>query len=203
MPCHCRSILSAFNPTMSTEGQRTISSVYRQEMEAWSDIVVYTQEPHELPVWQNLERFMIHPILGKGLRFQVPCRSPSGETCSHPGAAGFSRQHCAHGAELSGHNQLALPPPLPSATTATERRDTRDSFRSDSHCSSCYKHELPEHISTIRNNASRLGENSFSIACIKIFIYQCKALLWTTFGVIYMKSILINNLLKDVLIINC
>lgn len=34
LPCHCKSILSAFIPTLSTEAQRNISSIYQWEMEA-------------------------------------------------------------------------------------------------------------------------------------------------------------------------
>lgn len=74
MPCHCRSIFSAIIPTMSTEVQRNISSHYRWGVEAWSDIVSYTRQPHKLPVGQKLEQFMIYPVLGKGLRFQVLCK---------------------------------------------------------------------------------------------------------------------------------
>lgn len=129
MSCHCRSTLSAFTPTMSTEAQRNISSLYKWETEAWRDIVVYTQQPHELPVGQNLQKFMIYPILGKGLRFQVVCRLPSDKTYLHGEDAGLSTPRCARGAELSGRNQLARPPLLPSATTTTQQRDTRDSLR--------------------------------------------------------------------------
>lgn len=129
MPHHCRSILSTFIPTMFADAQGNISSLYKWEMEAWSDVVVDTQQQQALPVGQNLEQLMIYPILGKGLWFWVLCTSPSDKTYLQLEDTEFGMQHHAQGAELSVHNLLMPPPLLPSVTAATEQRDTRGSFR--------------------------------------------------------------------------
>lgn len=129
MPRHCRSIFSTFIPAMFAEAQRNISSLYKWEMEAWSDVVFDTQQWHVLPVGQNLEQWIIYPILGTGLWFWVLCSSPSDKTCLQLEDTEFGMQHHAHAAELPVHNLLMPPLLLPSVTTATEQRDTRGSFR--------------------------------------------------------------------------
>lgn len=204
MPCHCRSTLTAFTPTMSTEAQRNISSLYKWETEAWNDIVVYTQQPHELPVGQDLQNSCFMPFWGKGYDFKCSAGYPQtrptctgrtlGSACRTvhevQSWAATTSWHVLHCCSLQLQPHISGTREIPSGEM-------------DWRYFSCYIEELPERISTIKSNTSRPGENSFSTVCIKIFIYQCKALLWTTFGVIYMKSILINHLLKGVLIINC
>lgn len=78
MPCHCMSVVIL---TRSTEAQKNnISSLWKWEMGPWSDIVVYTHQPHELPIAQTLEQFLVYPVWERSCNF----RCSSGVTQTGP-----------------------------------------------------------------------------------------------------------------------
>lgn len=193
---HCRSTLSAFIPTMSRSTEE-----YFFSLQAENGGLRWHCGLHPITTQAacGTESRAICDLSHSRGRFSA--RSPSDKTYLCLEDTGFSTQHGVQGAELSASTHWHLLHcsccPLQLYPQSSWKQEI-PLGETDSHYFSCYIYELPEHISVIKGNISRLGENSFSIVCTKIFIYWHKALIWTTSGGIY-----VNNLLKDVLIINC